>query len=78
MEKNKETGFAMYADINGKYERLYTSEEVIEQLQKDKKILQSKIDKVYEYLDKFIPNEYGYLLTERQWEYIKSSLKENN
>lgn len=40
-------------------------------------ILQSKIDKAYDYLDKFIPNEYGVLLTERQWDYVKSILKED-
>ena len=39
--------------------------------------LQSKIDKAYDYLDKFIPNEYGVLLTERQWQYVKDILKEN-
>lgn len=38
--------------------------------------LQSKIDKAYAYLDKFIPNEWGVLLTERQWNYVKSILKE--
>lgn len=27
--------------------------------------------------DKFIPNEYGVLLTERQWQYVKDILKEN-
>lgn len=40
-------------------------------------ILQSKIDKAYDYLDKFIPNEYGVLLTERQWNYVKNILKED-
>lgn len=34
-----------------------------------------KIEKAYQYLDKFVPNEYGYLLTERQWNYIKELLK---
>lgn len=43
----------------------------IEQCQK----LQKRIDKTYNYLDKFIPNEYGVLLTERQWNYIKELLQ---
>ena len=32
-------------------------------------------EKAYGYLDKFIPNEYGVLLTERQWNYAKELLK---
>ena len=31
-------------------------------------------EKAYNYLNKFIPNEYGVLLTERQWEYVKKIL----
>lgn len=36
--------------------------------------LQEKYEEAYNYLDKFIPNEYGVLLTERQWEYVKKIL----
>lgn len=39
------------------------------------KSYKERIDKAYEYLDKFIPNEYGVLLSERQWNYIKEILK---
>ena len=36
--------------------------------------IKSRNEKAYNYLDKFIPNEYGVLLTERQWEYVKKIL----
>ena len=49
----------------------------IRKIESSNKNLQSKIDKAYDYLDKFIPNEYGVLLTERQWQYVKDILKEN-
>jgi hypothetical protein len=41
----------------------------------DKTIYKSRCEKAYEYLDKFIPNEYGVLLTERQWNYAKELLQ---
>ena len=73
----------MMRDENGN-ETEMTPREVINQLYQDNKALehyisnlQSKIDKTYDYLDKFIPNEYGVLLTERQWQYVKDVLKEN-
>lgn len=78
---NKDTKFMM-RDENG-IETEMTTSEVINQLYQDNKalehyinILQSKINRAYDYLDKFIPNEYGVLLTERQWNYAKSILKE--
>lgn len=53
------------------YDRLFG------QLTYENIILKSKIEKAYAYLDKFVPNEYGVLLTERQWQYVKDILKEN-
>lgn len=53
-------------------------EELLEQyieLSRDYDYLQFKIDKAYDYLDKFVPNEYGVLLSERQWNYAKELLQ---
>ena len=48
---NKEVNSMLFTDINGKWERIYTSEQVIETLQKDKEKLQTRIDKAIEYIN---------------------------
>jgi len=51
-------------------DELYSTNQVVNELLDER----DRNKKAYNYLNKFIPNEYGVLLTERQWEYVKKIL----
>lgn len=46
----EEISSMIFTDVNGEWKRIYTSEEVIENLQNDKAKLQQIIDKAIEYI----------------------------
>lgn len=57
------------------YDYITNLQEQYEKADNDRHKLFEQKEKAYEYLDKFIPNEYGVLLTERQWNYVKDLLQ---